>query len=213
MSFDSGRTSPDDDGLGKTKVAVSSGYAVGWLVVLVLLVFAAYLVEHRLAPAVVAAADDARGPVAAEANRSGSAAIGSTAPDFPFIDLGAQSGGIGSLAATRGRPVWVNFFATWCPPCKAEMPDIERLYSEHQNDGFLVVGADQQESAALVNKFAHVYGLTFPLVIDPGDGALAFGVYDLPTSVFVDAGGTVRRIYHGQMSTTQMDAAVQLIHK
>lgn len=179
-----------------------AGRNIGWAAALFLFVLAAFIFGHRL--------QIARG--AGQASRSGYAAVGSSAPDFRFVGVDARFTQIGSLSATRGRPVWVNFFATWCPPCKAEMPEIERRSLAHQNDGFLVVGADQQETADLVHKFARDYGLTFPLVIDSGDGTLAYGVSAIPTSVFIDASGTVRGIYRGQMSAAQMDAAVQMIH-
>ena len=151
-------------------------------------------------------------PHPGQTNQSGIAVTGSSAPDFRLVRVDADSTQTGSLAGFEGHPLWVNFFATWCPPCKAEMPEIERRYLSHKNDGLQVVGADQQETADLVRNFARAYGLTFPLVIDQGDGALAYGVTALPTSVFIDSNGIVRAIYRGQMSPGEMDDAVKSIH-
>ena len=204
MSFDG----PPDDPNGRR--AGGTGKIAGWAAVLGLftiasLIFASRVTSNRVAPQTEYFAAD-------QTRQSGSAAVGLQAPDFPFKSVDQKLGGIHSLRDSKGHPVWVNFFATWCPPCKAEMPEIEGRYLAHQADGFLVIGADQQESADLVRKFALAYGITFPLVVDSGYGALAYDVNSLPTSVFIDANGVVRGIYHGQMSATQMDAAVAMIH-
>jgi cytochrome c biogenesis protein CcmG/thiol:disulfide interchange protein DsbE len=134
--------------------------------------------------------------------------VGSPAPDVPFTTL---NGGHMQLAALRGRPVWLNFFATWCGPCRTEMPQIERRYRSFAGRGLVVLGVDQQETPPQVEGFAKRLGLTFPLVIDEGPAAARFGVFALPTSVFVDARGIVRAVKTGQMRPADMDADLALI--
>lgn len=136
--------------------------------------------------------------------------IGKNAPDVAVVGMDGASL---RLAAFRGHPLWLNFFATWCPPCKSEMPEIERHYRRYYEDGLDVVGIDQQETPTLIKRFAKPLAITFPLVIDNGPAAESYRVFALPTSVFVDAQGVIRAVHTGAMTSQQMDADVARILK
>ena len=197
---------------GFGSVRLKKSYALSrWAPILFAIGLTTLTLGYRLAPAL--ARDQSQGASVGDSARPLPAKVGSTAPDFVFNGVDESTSQFGSLGATKGHPVWVNFFATWCPPCKAEMPEIERRYKAHRSDGFLVVGADMQESADLVRKFSLKYKLTFPLVIDAGSGASAYQVNAIPTSIFIDQSGVVRAIVRGQMSPAEMDTDVKMIHQ
>jgi peroxiredoxin len=139
---------------------------------------------------------------------TGSAHVGSAAPE---VDLVALDGKHLSLSKFRGKPLWVNFFATWCPPCKDELPEIERRYQREHPRGLVVLGVDQQEKPAQVKPFIGRFGLQYPVVIDRGQGAITYDLIALPTSVFIDRAGVVRFIQIGEMSPPLMDAALKKI--
>ncbi len=113
-----------------------------------------------------------------------------TAPD---ISLKAVTGEAYDLRALKGNVVLVNFWATWCGPCRAEMPAIEQVYQSRREQGFVVLAVDQQEDDASVKSFAQQLGLTFPLLMDR-DATVArlYHVSALPTTFFVDRKGVVR---------------------
>src|SRR5205807_10030753 len=139
---------------------------------------------------------------------SGAATVGSPLPDAPLVNIDGKPT---SLRAYAGHPLWVNFFATWCVPCKAELPEIERRYMADKSGGLIVLGVDQQESSFAVAVFVKSFGVTYPIAIDQGAAANLFAVHTIPLSMFVDASGTVRSIRMGQMQPETMDAALQTI--
>ena len=139
---------------------------------------------------------------------SGSVKVGGRLPDIALRTLTGKPVG---LRAYEGHPVWINFFATWCVPCKAELPEIERRYKARAASGLVVFGVDQQESTIAVESFTKHFGVTYPIAIDPGGAALAFNLHTIPLSVFVDANGVVRFIRIGQMQPAEMDDALKSI--
>jgi cytochrome c biogenesis protein CcmG, thiol:disulfide interchange protein DsbE len=164
-----------------------------WLVVLGLFVIAGLLVirDYR-----------------AFRQEAASSAVGKVAPNAPVTTLAGESM---QLRALRGHPVWLNFFATWCPPCKAETPDVEARYRALRSRSLEVLGIDQEESPQLVEPWIKKFGITFPVVIDEGPAAASYDVFMLPTSVFIDAGGIVRAVHIGQMTPSQMDTDLKRI--
>ncbi len=140
-----------------------------------------------------------------------SATVGHPLPDLVGQRL---DGSVVSMRSYEGRPLWLNFFATWCPPCNVEMPEIERRYRLDSAKGLAVVAVDQQESPTLVRRFARALGLSFPVIIDGGSAARAFGISALPVSVFVDARGIIRLVRYGQLDSADMDQALAtILHK
>lgn len=115
------------------------------------------------------------------------------APDFALPDL---DGKVHKLADYRGKVVLVNFWATWCPPCRQEMPSIQKLYQSLKNQPFAVLALDQGESEN--NVFAYMGQIdpepTFPVLLDQhSQAAHAFGVMGIPTSYLIDKKGFIVR--------------------
>ena len=129
--------------------------------------------------------------------QSGPPKVGQSAPDFTLTQL---DGGQVKLSELRGRVVLLNFWSTTCPPCRAEMPDLESVYGEVKDKGGVVVAVDQREPPDAVRRFVTELHLTFPVGID-ADGSLfsLYGVQFLPTSFVVDKNGVVRYMRVGQM--------------
>jgi len=124
----------------------------------------------------------------------------------PDIELRYSDGTITRLSDLRGRPVLVNFWATWCPFCEAEMPAIQQAYERYKEDGFVVLAVDSREADGTVADFVSDYNLTFTVAIDPTDAI--FRMYrgaGWPQSVFVDRQGIVSDIYVGQLNSTLLE--------
>ncbi len=133
------------------------------------------------------------------------------APDFT---LQTADGATVRLSDLRGKVVLLNFWATWCPPCKAEMPDLNALHEKHGAPrDFVVLGINMEESAAAVAAFAAPRQLTFPLLLDL-DGIVSsdrYAVRSLPTSVIIDRAGNIRDTWMGQISLEAMEARLQRV--
>ncbi len=109
------------------------------------------------------------------------------APEFTLKDLNGREV---SLKDHRGKIVFLNFWATWCPPCRDEMPSMEKLYNEFRNEDFVILAIDLQESERRVKAFRDEFKLNFPILLD-SDGmiGLAYGVRSIPTTYLVDREG------------------------
>ena len=134
--------------------------------------------------------------------RSASSDVGRAAPDFV---LEKPDGTMLRLSDLRGKPVLVNFWASWCTECRQEMPDIVRAYDANAAKGLVVVGVDLQENAAAVQHFAREFGMTYPLVIDRNGGVadtwrIGGPVEGIPSSYFIDANGIVQARSYGPMT-------------
>ncbi len=126
---------------------------------------------------------------------------GDVAPNFV---LKTPAGKTVELSSLRGHGVWLNFWATWCPNCKVELPIVEQEHKIFGNQ-VQIIGVDVQESAQTVAKFSAERGLTYPMVLDSQGGvAAAYGVTALPTSVFIGPNGVIRAVYTGAMSNLAM---------
>ncbi len=115
--------------------------------------------------------------------------------DFPApeLTLTDTQGTSRALADYRGQVVLVNLWATWCPPCKQEMPALEAFYDKHKKDGFVIVAINDGDPEADVLQFVKDYELTFPVWLDPTYIATeqAFKTLNLPSSFVIDRSGTV----------------------
>jgi peroxiredoxin len=140
-----------------------------------------------------------RQQIAEESRPAAAGPIRSLAPEFRLAGLDGRTV---RLSDYRGKVVLLNFWATWCPPCKAEMPDLEWLHRTYgvEHD-FEVVGINLEESAADVEDFARQQGISFPLLLD-SDGDVTnrwFAVRNLPTSMIIDRDGFIRDAWTGQI--------------
>lgn len=138
-------------------------------------------------------------------------AIGQTAPEFSLTTLDGESF---SLAALQGKPVVLNFWATWCGPCRRELPALQAS-AERYSDNVTIVGVDQAEDADIVQRYVDELGLTFPIPMDT-DGKVgeAYRVRGLPTTYFIDSEGVIQRIWAGEMnSITLAESIVELLEQ
>ena len=112
-----------------------------------------------------------------------------------------------TLSQFIGQPILVNFWATWCGPCRIEMPEIQAIWEEHKDDGLVVLALDQSETAEDVQAYFDELGLTFTPLLDEGnDTAKNFGLQGtLPASVFINPDGEVSVIHRGVMTRGQLD--------
>lgn len=136
------------------------------------------------------------------------AAADDLAPDFTLTDL---DGDDFTLSAHRGEVVVLNFWATWCLPCIAEMPDLEALHQEMADDGLRIVGISQDTGGAdEVRPFAERLGVTYPLLPDPAfQVSTRFGgVSVLPTTIFIGRDGRVAREEMGVLPARELRAFV-----
>jgi peroxiredoxin len=133
--------------------------------------------------------------VAARSERSPSPQAGFAAPDFTLETLDGKTV---SLSDLRGQAVLINFWATWCPPCRAEMPAIQQVYEQYRDQGFTVLAVDLQEGDAQVAAFVEELGLTFPILMDrEGTVAGRYQVKALPSTFFVDREGVIQEVTLG----------------
>jgi peroxiredoxin len=122
---------------------------------------------------------------------------GFLAPDF---ELKTPAGETVKLSGLRGQAVLVNLWATWCPPCRAEMPAIEKVYNEYKDRGFVVLAINMtyQDDASAVMPFVNKYDLTFPVLLDyTGETARAYQLRSLPSSFFIRRDGTINEVVIG----------------
>jgi len=129
--------------------------------------------------------------------------LGSAAPDFELTD---PDGKQHSLSQYRGSVVLLNFWATWCEPCRVEMPAIDKRFQALRDKGFIVLGVDFDEPAADVRAFRDQVTVTFPLLLDPGGKVQEkYRILGYPTSFFIDRQGIVRIVHIGIMDDSQID--------
>ncbi len=130
--------------------------------------------------------------------------VGRLAPDFILTDL---EGNRISLSDFRSKVVFINFWATWCPPCRAEMPEIEAIYQEYQNKDVVVIGIDILEAEDEVRQFVQEGGYSWTFVIDTTGGVTAdYGVTAIPASFFLDKEGVIRAVNIGAMTKRAMES-------
>lgn len=128
------------------------------------------------------------------------------AEDF---ELNTLTGETLSLSEFKGKKVVINFFATWCPPCKAEMPHIQSFYEKHQNEDIAVIAVnvtniDRGEKA--IQQFANDYGLTFPILLDnKGEVSSIYQATTIPTTYIIDRDGYVFQKIIGPVSEDMLE--------
>jgi cytochrome c biogenesis protein CcmG/thiol:disulfide interchange protein DsbE len=135
---------------------------------------------------------------------------GDHAPAFSLVDTAGRPVTLASLA---GKPIYLNFFATWCGPCRVETPSIVDLSRKYAKAGVQVVGVDVGESAAKALGFKGDFHVPYTLAIDPDTStrnSYGGGLY-FPLHVFIDRHGIVRLYHPGEMSAPEIDVALRAI--
>ncbi len=129
--------------------------------------------------------------------------VGREAPDFALPDL---DGNEIALSDHRGEVVLINFWATWCPPCRVEMPDMEAVYRQHADDGFEILGVDQREPKELVEEFVTERGFSWIFLLDEDfDVSREYSATSIPRSILVDRDGTVAHVWTGTLTRSQLE--------
>jgi len=130
---------------------------------------------------------------------------GNVAPDFELKNLAGESIKLSDL---RGKKVIVNMWATWCPPCRAEMPDMQRIFEKYKDDGVAILGVNLTKSEQRpenVAAFLEEFGITFPVVLDTeSEVAALYQIQPIPTSYLIDSRGVIQEKVIGSMDYAMM---------
>ena len=138
--------------------------------------------------------------------------VGFLAPSFTLTDLEGQTV---SLSDFQGRVVILNFWASWCPPCRAEMPAIQQVYQNYQNQGLIVLAVDAsvQDVPAQMQSFLETFTHTYPILLDE-NGLVdhLYAIDSLPTTFFIGRDGTIKdRVVGGPMTFAGLSARVEAL--
>jgi len=160
-----------------------------WLILLgaVIVFGGGWIVANRVPPALPADGTLAPAPVK-----------GHPAPEITLV---STTGETVNLSDFRGTPVLVNFWATWCPPCRAETPDLQATHRE-LGDKLVILGVNMtSQDGGDVEGFMREFGVTYPVLLDvDGVAARAYNVLGLPTTVFIDSNGIVSEVFTGAVN-------------
>jgi peroxiredoxin len=140
-------------------------------------------------------------------DNSSPAQVGQTASDFHLSSLDGEPV---ALSDYRGQVVVVNLWATWCPPCKAEMPAINTFYKAYRDEGFVVLAVNSQEDAATVQTFIQANGFSFPVLLDQQAEVInRYQVRGLPTTFIIDRDGIIRYVHTGAITENQLERIIK----
>jgi len=127
----------------------------------------------------------------------------------PELTLTNLAGNTVSLEDYRGTVVLVNLWATWCPPCREEMPTLQKFYEKYKNDGFELIAINQEETLDVVQPFVDEFGLTFPVWLDlEYQAEKEFKTVNLPSSYVIDRTGQVRLLWIGGITYKRLQEFV-----
>jgi peroxiredoxin len=147
--------------------------------------------------------------------------VGEPVPEFMTLYARESDGEVLRLSDLKGQPVWLNFWGSWCPPCRAEMPEVEEAWQDLEPRGIKLIGVSQQEDPRTSIDYADRVGATFPIAVDPRyltavadpeafpdlfETAQTWEIRNFPTHVFVDKDGIVVAVVLNQLTT---DCAIQ----
>ncbi|MBA3013601.1 MAG: TlpA family protein disulfide reductase [Proteobacteria bacterium] len=123
------------------------------------------------------------------------AEVGKLAPDFTLVD---RQGKTWNLDDLKGQVVFVNFWATWCPPCREEIPSMQTLYTSMPADKFTMLSILYKDNPVVADELATKFGMTFPVLVDPDNKAgLAYGLTGVPETYIIDKKGVLREKFLG----------------
>lgn len=138
-------------------------------------------------------------------------AVGHPAPEFA---LPALNGQVVSLSDFRGKPVIVNFWATWCGPCRLEMPHLQESYAAHQADDLVILGVNltKDDDPEAIPAFIEEFGLTFPIILDEaGEMRKLYQLLGQPASVFIDREGIIQEYWQGPINQQFIEERLEKI--
>lgn len=135
--------------------------------------------------------------------------VGDYPPDFELVDLNGESH---KLSDYKGQGVFLNFWGTWCAPCKKEMPAMGRQYEVYKDQGVQVLAVNIAESDLKVQTFADQYGMVFPTLIDKTKGVMqSYNIKPLPTTLLINPEGKIVKIITGEMSEEDIKGYMESI--
>jgi thiol-disulfide isomerase/thioredoxin len=145
--------------------------------------------------------------------------IGDLAPELTFTDSGGAAvqltdldGNPIRLADLRGKAVWINFWASWCPPCQYETPTLRAMDERYRDRGLAIIGINVQQTVDVGRDYADRYGLRYTIGADVTGGIFhAYRVFALPTQFFIDGDGRLRAIVNGPLDDTRAAAAIEAL--
>ncbi|MCK5634805.1 MAG: TlpA family protein disulfide reductase [Anaerolineales bacterium] len=127
----------------------------------------------------------------------------------PTIQLTDITGSTVSLTDHMGDVILLNTWATWCPPCRREMPDLEAFYHIHAEEGFVLLGVNVGEEMETVVQFVNTFQLTFPIWLDPDESTLrSLNSFSLPYSIVIDREGIVRYAWSGATCSDALENTI-----
>ncbi|NLW46158.1 MAG: TlpA family protein disulfide reductase [Firmicutes bacterium] len=139
--------------------------------------------------------------------------INRVAPDFSLKDLEGNPVNLKSVI-DNNKVTILNFWATWCPPCRAEIPEFIEFVKEHQGDQVALVAVNLQENPKKVKAFAETAGMNFPILIDEkGSVAQDYQIYAIPTTFFIDSSGVIRDKVEGSISLSYLESIYRKLNK
>ncbi|MFA7383140.1 MAG: TlpA disulfide reductase family protein [Desulfurivibrionaceae bacterium] len=138
------------------------------------------------------------------------AEVGKPAPDFTLVDT---KGKTWKLAELKGQVVFLNFWATWCPPCRQEMPSMQAVHASMAKDKFTMLAVLSNDDPALADAMAAKIGTTFPILIDPANKAgQAYGLTGVPETYIIDKQGILREKFIGAVHWASTES-LQMLNK
>ena len=131
------------------------------------------------------------------------------APDFQLADLNGKPL---QLSALRGKVVLLDFWATWCPPCRAELPHFKELYAAYRSKGLEMIGLSVGESAEVVKPFVQSNGIPYPIAIATAEVEQAYGgIRGIPTTFLIDKQGRIAQRYVGYQDKPVFERQIQAL--
>lgn len=135
--------------------------------------------------------------------------IGKPAPEFSLPNIATNT--LSSLSQYRGQVIYLDFWASWCPPCRTSFPLLEALYKKHNKAGFVVVAINIDEEIEGMERFLKLYPASFDILRDPeGEWADTYAIEAMPTSFIIDKAGMVRHIHSGFAKSDIVDIEAKI---